>query len=149
MAEKQLIPNPEPKTDPPPEKNTGRYETVEWECQPLNPRHPMYALPMRKVVITAEGKPDVHEYRFGKDPCVARVKFQAGQVKSGINGIGIEHMLALISHKLSEWQEGEHACAENEDCLLWIGRIQDILLARTDRRLNRIAYEGEKHGSIS
>lgn len=111
-------------------------ETVT-DCNCLNPRHPLYSVPLQTVLPEGwTGNPC--EYRFGK---FGRIKFQQGQVKAGINGIGVEHLVCLLELKYNEWQRGEHACPENAAILERLQEIKYFQQSRTDRRMNRIEQE--------
>ena len=153
MSVKDPIPNPSPpdagtppadaaptveiKPAEPPSGKTPKVRETVTDCNCLNPRHPLYSVPLQTVLPEGwTGNPC--EYRFGK---FGRIKFQQGQVKAGINGIGVEHLVCLLELKYNEWQRGEHACPENAAILERLQEIKYFQQSRTDRRMNRIEQE--------
>lgn len=69
------------------------------------------------------------------------IKFQKGPIsESGVNGISIEALLAIVEDRLKGFQSGEHACLENQIAL---SRVQDAILMLHFRTRERLLREVE------
>ena len=83
-----------------------------------------------------------HIYRAISVPCentratvFAQVVFQKGPVKEvGVNGCHNEDLLAIVSDRLSLFQDGEYACPEN---LRALDHIRCAMIALQERTLKR------------
>jgi len=89
-----------------------------------------------------------HKYRVGGSKVgghgafAARVQFQMGPVpEHGHNGLTNEVLLAMVKDRLEGFQNGKHACVQNERALKCIGEALYHLRDRTAARL-KLGIEG-------
>ena len=81
--------------------------------------------------------PDCPEEKLGQwpVPVFSRVKFQTGPVKeNGVNGIFMEDLLQVCTHRLECFQAGPFACQSNAEAL---GHINQALAALNKRTADR------------
>lgn len=80
---------------------------------------------------------DYYIYTKG-DNRVAHIKFQRGPINEvGVNGCSIEDLLTIVIDRLSDFQDGEFKCKENEDALLFSAKSLKCLEDRTANRIKR------------
>lgn len=65
------------------------------------------------------------------------IKFQAGPIDEGVNGISNESLLAVVKDRLLGFQSGQFACRENEVALQKIREAMQWLQKRTRDRIAR------------
>lgn len=69
---------------------------------------------------------------------LAYIRFQKGPIlEAGVNGVQIEHLLAIVLHRLREFQKGPFACGENALAIDGVTTAIDALRARTIDRQRR------------
>ena len=64
-----------------------------------------------------------------KDPVSCFIHFQEGPIlESGVNGISVEALLAVVEDRLQGFQSGQFSCRENavaltkiQEALMWLG----------------------------
>ena len=97
------------------------------------------------LVIAATGQADAfgHQSTYvvserDADNVLATIKFQTGPLKeAGINGVGIESLLAISADRLTAFQAGPFACASNQKALDAINEAIAALNERTRERMAR------------
>lgn len=90
-----------------------------------------------QYAITTPGKPLRAELRHPTVNC--EIQFQNGPIKeSGVNGISIEALLAIVRDRLEGFQQGgPYACVANRIALVNVIGAMDALLVRTLERTER------------
>lgn len=69
---------------------------------------------------------------------LADIHFQDGPVKEvGMNGIHNEDLIAMVMHRLNQFQESEYACKSNADAIKHLQGALDALRSRTNDRVKR------------
>lgn len=83
----------------------------------------------------------LYEYRvriIESEFLVANVKFQNGPIKeSGVNGCHHEDLLAMVIHRLQQFQSGKYSCRENALAITKIEEAMFWLNSRTSDRARR------------
>ncbi len=74
----------------------------------------------------------------GKTHQEYRINFQNGPIKeAGVNGLTHEVLLAIIIDRLTGFQSGPYACADNQEALDAAQKAQEALMRRTRARAAR------------
>ena len=69
---------------------------------------------------------------------LAEVNFQDGPIKEvGVNGVANEDLIAMVMHRLNQFQSSNFACEENEDAYTHLGSALASLRKRTNKRSKR------------
>lgn len=69
---------------------------------------------------------------------VCKVDFQEGPIKEvGINGVSNEDLLLMVVTRLTNFQNSEYRCEENQEAIESILEAVDSLRARTNKRAER------------
>jgi hypothetical protein len=69
---------------------------------------------------------------------LANIHFQDGPVKEkGINGVANEDLIVMVMHRLSQFQNSDYACAENQKAYEHLEAALKSLRKRTDKRIDR------------
>ncbi len=77
-----------------------------------------------------EGRTRYSIVRQADNRILKTIEFQYGPIlEAGVNGVMDENLLAIVRHRLQEFQKGEFSCRENaiaitklEEALLWLNK---------------------------
>jgi len=89
----------------------------------------------------SQGYPYLYEVSFidnnGQKQTV-NIKFQNGvESETGVNGVTMECVLAIVAHRLKAFQNSKFACGENEHAIMCSNEALDVLNQRTRKRIER------------
>lgn len=100
---------------------TGKYTMVLASSELSNNCSPKF------LVVDSEDKGVIEE-----------IKFQDGPIKEfGVNGVANEDLIVMVMHRLSQFQNSDYACAENQKAYEHLEAALKSLRKRTDKRIDR------------